>query len=99
MHAAALFALGEAASGAAMAGTLGPLMLRARPVASHASIKYLKLAKGTILARVKAQGDPQTLSDTLEREGKIRFNVLVDLMNELAEVVAQLEVGWHVKIR
>jgi acyl-coenzyme A thioesterase PaaI-like protein len=48
MHAAALFALGEAASGAAMAGTLGLLIMKAKPVASEASIKYLKLAKGTI---------------------------------------------------
>lgn len=86
------------ASGAAMAGTLGPLMLRARPVASEASIKYLKLAKG-VIATAKVEGDPQTIADTLERDGKIRFNVLVDLVDELNEVVSQLNVEWHVKMK
>jgi acyl-coenzyme A thioesterase PaaI-like protein len=98
MHAAALFALGEAASGAAMAGTLGLLIMKAKPVASGASIKYLKLAKGTIIALAKLEADADKVIKELEIEGKIRFNVLVDLNNESNETVAQMKVEWHIRM-
>lgn len=98
MHAAALFALGEAASGAAMAGTLGILIMKAKPVASEASIKYLKLAKGTITALAKTDADANALVQKLQADGKIRFDVLVDLNNESNETVAQMKVEWHIRI-
>jgi acyl-coenzyme A thioesterase PaaI-like protein len=99
MHAAAMFALGEAASGAAMAGALGVLLLRSRPVASQACIKYLKPANGTIIATAKVQGDAQQLADQLEREGKVKFDVLVQLSNPANEIVSELTVEWHIKIK
>jgi acyl-coenzyme A thioesterase PaaI-like protein len=98
MHAAALFALGEAASGAAMAGTLGVLIMKAKPVASDASIKYLKLAKGTIIAVARVDADANWVVKELEKEGKIRFDVMVDLNNEGNETVAQMKVEWHIRI-
>ena len=45
-HAGALFAVGEAASGAAMAGLFADVLGRVRPVAGEATIRYLKPAKG-----------------------------------------------------
>jgi acyl-coenzyme A thioesterase PaaI-like protein len=98
MHAAALFALGEAASGAAMAGTLGVLIMKAKPVASEASIKYLKLAKGTITAFATLDGDAAKFIEQLENDGKIRFDVLVDLNNDSNETVAQMKVEWHIRM-
>src|SRR3954468_13489803 len=57
VHAAALFALGEAASGAAMAGALAPLILAVRPVVADARIRYLKPAKGSVAAHALVKGD------------------------------------------
>jgi acyl-coenzyme A thioesterase PaaI-like protein len=50
MHAGAMFTLGEAASGAAMAGALAPVILNMRPVAAVANIAFKKVAKGTLTA-------------------------------------------------
>jgi acyl-coenzyme A thioesterase PaaI-like protein len=49
-HAAALFAVAEAASGAAMAGAFADLMAQATPLARSAQISYLKPARGPIIA-------------------------------------------------
>jgi len=49
-HAGALFMVGEAASGAAMAGAFAPILLEIRPVAAEAAIRFLAVAKGPVRA-------------------------------------------------
>ncbi len=49
-HAGALFAAGEAASGAAMGGALFAHLAGVTPLAAKAEIAYKRLAKGVILA-------------------------------------------------
>jgi acyl-coenzyme A thioesterase PaaI-like protein len=99
VHAAALFALGEAASGAAMAGTLGPAILEVRPVASGAQIQYLKPANGIIAAKGRLDGDAKIIVTELMRDGKVRFNILVTLYNEAQDVVCEMQVEWHVRLK
>lgn len=95
-HAAALFTLGETASGAAMAGAMAPVLLSVRPVAATARIGYAKIAKGPIRGLARVDADSAALRATLEAEGKVRFDVAVDLVDEGGETVATMAVEWHV---
>lgn len=99
VHAAALFGLGEAASGVAMAGALAPMILAVRPVAADARIQYLKPARGTIAAAARVQGDPDALVDDLRQQGKTRFEVKVSLSDEAKVVVAEMTVEWHARLK
>lgn len=94
-HAAALFAAGETASGGAMAGAFAPVLLAVRPVAANARIAYTKVAKGAIRAMAQVSQPGDVLRRTLETEGKVRFDVVVDLLDAAGETVAQMNVEWH----
>lgn len=98
LHAAALFALGETASGLAMAGALAPVILGVRPVASDARIRYLKPARGTITAQGCVGGDPDALVRELQQQGKLRFEVAVALTDEAGVQVAEMVVEWHARL-
>lgn len=98
LHAGALFTLGEAASGAAMAGALAPVILNARPVATEASIKYLKLAKGTITAVGQVNGDPDALVKELAGQGKVRFSLDVTMTDDAGITVSEMKVEWHARL-
>lgn len=96
-HAGALFTLGEAASGAAMAGAFAARLATIRPVAGSAEIRYTRVAKGTITARGTIAQDVDALTAKLDAEGKIAFDVSVTLIDETGEDVANMTVGWHLK--
>jgi uncharacterized protein (TIGR00369 family) len=95
-HAAALFALGETASGAAMAGTFAPILVELRPVATEATIRYLGPAKGRISAEARVQGEPDALLRAVRCDGKVRFPVVVSLKNEDGTEIGEMQVDWHV---
>ena len=95
-HAGALFTLGEAASGAAMAGAIAPVIMTVRPVAAKAYIAYKKIAKGTITAHAKTSAPGAELLQRINEEGKTSFDVAVDLKNAEGETVAEMTVAWHV---
>lgn len=98
-HAGALFTLGEAASGAAMAGVFAPVLLEVRPLAAGASIRYSRVAKGPISAIAQVQGDAAALLDTLAHDGKVAFDVGVTLSDAEGQEVAAMTVNWHVSKR
>lgn len=98
-HAGAMFTLAEAASGAAMAGAMAPVILEVRPVAAKAEIGFTKIAKGTLTAHAKASGDSATLLAELQTEGKVSFQVQVDIRDEAEETVAEMAIHWHVSKR
>lgn len=98
MHAAALFALGEAASGAAMAGALAPVILKVRPVASESRIRYLNAARGTIRAHASVAQDADALVQQLQQQGRLRFEVQVAFSDEAGEPVAEMTVEWHARL-
>ena len=68
-HAAALFAAGEAASGAAMAGAFAPILLDIRPVAAEAIIRFLAVAKGPVRAEAQIKGNANDLVATVKTDG------------------------------
>jgi acyl-coenzyme A thioesterase PaaI-like protein len=95
-HAGALFTLGEAASGAAMAGALAPVLMTIRPVTSDASIRYTKIAKGTITAHANIDSNNDELLTRIREDGKTSFRVNVRLTDDLGDEVANMQVQWHV---
>lgn len=95
-HAGALFTLGEAASGAAMAGGFLSVLMSVRPVAANATIQYLKVAKGPIRAFAALSRPSDSLLDDLAKSGKIQFAVEVSMRDEAEIEVASMQVDWHV---
>jgi uncharacterized protein (TIGR00369 family) len=95
MHAAALFTVAEAASGAAVSGAFAPVIVSVKPVAAKATIEYLKIAKATVTARAKTVEPPADLRDRLHKDGRVAFDVVVDVA-EVETSVARMVVGWHV---
>ena len=97
MHAGALFTLGEAASGAAMAGAFAERLMSVRPVAADARIAYKKIARGKISASAKTNEDAADLLKALDANGRVKFDVDVSLTDENQQEVATMTVAWHVK--
>jgi hypothetical protein len=67
------------------------------PLARSAQIDYLKLAKGPITATGTLSEDKRSLLDRLESDGKVEFQVDVDLADEAGTSVARMSVDWHVR--
>lgn len=97
MHAGAMFTLGEAASGAALGGVLGELLMSARPVAADASIKYLKTGKTDLIATATANSDAESIRKELAEIGKVVFDIKVAITDAENVTVAEMLVNWHVK--
>lgn len=97
IHAGALFTLAEAASGAAMAGALAPVLMQVRPVASHGAITYKKPAKGPLVARAQVSRPPEELLQEIEGAGKAAFDVAVSIEDAEGNEVATVDIGWHVR--
>ena len=95
-HAGAMFTLGETASGAAVAGALAPVILQMRPVAAMAEITYRKFAQGTLTATARTSLAGADLLATLNAEGKVAFDVLIDIRDAEDETVVEMTVNWHV---
>jgi acyl-coenzyme A thioesterase PaaI-like protein len=96
-HAAALFAVAEAASGAAVVGALADVITTATPLARSAQITYLKPAHGPITASARLDCDAAEMSVKLEADGKADVAVAVDLTDVQGVKVAQVGVAWYVR--
>lgn len=96
MHAGAMFTLGEAASGAAMAGALAPVILDMRPVAAMGQIAFKKVAIGTLTAHAKTSQEGAALMQAIKDDGKVAFDVTVDIQNAVGETVVDMTVNWYV---
>ena len=96
-HAGALFTLGEAASGAAMAGAFVSVLMSIRPVASNAQISFRKIAKGRISAVGRVTKSSPDLLKELEENGRVAFDVEVALTDNTGDTVAAMSVEWHLK--
>ncbi len=97
LHAGALFAAGEAASGAAFVGAFLDIMGEIMPLAESAEIAYKKLAKGDITATGRFTEDSGALKAKLSEDGRIRFPVEVQMTNADGDVVAEMTVRWYVR--
>lgn len=97
MHAGAMFTLGETASGGAMIGAFQDKLGQIRPVAAEASIRYTRLARGRLTAEARCSEPAEALLSRLDADGKVVFDVLVDIKDADGQGVAGMTVAWHVR--
>jgi acyl-coenzyme A thioesterase PaaI-like protein len=97
-HAGGLFAAGEFASGAAFLGSFAEQLARVTPLARAAEIDYRKLARGEITATARLDEPVAGLVEELEKDGKVEFEIEVDLTDADARVVAAMKIEWHVRL-
>tara|TARA_R110002049_G_scaffold23545_6_gene83479 strand:+ start:4957 stop:5406 length:450 start_codon:yes stop_codon:yes gene_type:complete len=95
-HAGAMFTLGEAASGAAMAGAMAPVIMNMRPVAAMGQIAFKRIAKGTLTASARTSQPGADLLTALHDNGKVAFDVMVDIQDAAGETVVEMTMNWHV---
>lgn len=96
-HASALFAVGQAAAGAAIAATFVDRIRDLDVLPQDSRITYNKVARGPILATGVLGSDPDTLLEELSREGCVEFSVDVSLVDGAKDTVATLTVRWLVR--
>jgi acyl-coenzyme A thioesterase PaaI-like protein len=96
-HAGALFAAGEAASGAAFVGAFMAIMGEITPLAESAEISYRALAKGEITATARFTEDRDALLAQLDADGRVRFPVHVKMTDADGTFVAEMTVKWYVR--
>ena len=98
-HAGALFTAGEAASGAAFISAFAERMGDITPLAEKADIAYLKLARGDITATGHFTDERDELLAALDREGRVRFPIAVELRDADDLLVAEMTVHWYVRLK
>jgi acyl-coenzyme A thioesterase PaaI-like protein len=96
-HAGGLFSAGEAASGAAFVGAFMAIMGEVTPLAESAEISYRKLAKGEVTATARFAEDRDSLLSELQRDGRVRFPIRVEMTDAAGAVVAEMTVNWYVR--
>jgi acyl-coenzyme A thioesterase PaaI-like protein len=96
-HAGALFAAGEAASGAAFVGAFADRLGAIEPLVQDAGITYRRRAQGTVTATGRLNDDSDRLSAALDDDGSVTFSVDVELTNAHGDTVAEMTVNWSVK--
>jgi acyl-coenzyme A thioesterase PaaI-like protein len=96
-HASALFAAGQAASGAALAAVFVRQLPHLELLPQGAQITYNKVSRGPITATGVLGSDPDALLEELAREGCVEFSVDVSLTDGAQQVVAELTVRWLVR--
>ena len=95
-HAGALFTVAEAASGGAFVGSFAERLGDVTPLAKAARIDYVKIAKGPIDA-TGTLADPQAALAKLDEDGKVEFQIEVELADAEGARVASATVDWHVR--
>jgi hypothetical protein len=95
-HASALFAVGHAASGAALAAVFVDQLAQLELQPEAASITYKKIPRGALTATGVLGADPGALLEELEREGRVGFGIDVGVVDGAGDVVADMNVRWIV---
>jgi uncharacterized protein (TIGR00369 family) len=97
LHAGALFALAESASGVAVIAAFAERLAGVTPLAARAEITYRKVARGDVTATARIEGALDEILATLDGEGVVRFPVVVDLTDPDGQVCAVVTVDWHLR--
>ncbi|MEU3169923.1 DUF4442 domain-containing protein [Streptosporangium sp. NPDC006930] len=97
-HAGALFSVAETASGAAMLSTFGDQLSRATPLAKSAAIRYLKLAKGEVVAEARLRASREEVVATLDAGERPEFDVAVEIRTADGTLVSEMTVAWAFRL-
>ena len=96
VHAGALYTLGESASGAVVLGVFGDKLPGVFIALKGATVAHTKARPGDLVARAAVDGEPEQLRAAYEAEGKVDFDVEVDVEVEGVEV-ANIRYTWAVR--
>jgi acyl-coenzyme A thioesterase PaaI-like protein len=96
-HAAALFAVAEVASGAAMASAFADVMGSAVPLVREASIRYKKIARGPIHARAFTTEPVDDIRKRFAEAGRVLFGIDVKLHRPDGVEVAAASFSWSLR--
>jgi hypothetical protein len=96
-HASALFAVGQAAAGAALAAVFVEHLPRLELQPDAAEITYKKIPRGPLTATAVLGANPDELLAELAREGSVAFGIDVSVVGGGGDVVADMSVRWHVR--
>ncbi|WBB73135.1 DUF4442 domain-containing protein [Micromonospora sp. WMMD1128] len=96
-HAGATFTLGETASGAVVMAAFGQVLDRAVPLAVTATIRYRKVAMGSVLATARLGRPPADVLAELDAGRRPEFPVEVELGTEDGTVTSSLTVTWTLR--
>jgi acyl-coenzyme A thioesterase PaaI-like protein len=95
-HASALFAVGQAASGAALAAVFVEHLPELELQPDAAEITYMKIPRGPLTATGVLGSDPDQLLAELDGTGTTAFTIDVSVVDGAGDVVADMSVRWHV---
>jgi acyl-coenzyme A thioesterase PaaI-like protein len=93
-HASALFALGQAAAGAALAVAFVDDLPDVELLPQASEISYRKVSRGPIVATAVLGASPDELHADLGREGCVEFGVDVSSVDGAGDTVAEMKVNW-----
>jgi acyl-coenzyme A thioesterase PaaI-like protein len=96
-HASALFALGQASAGAAVAAAFVRDLPSVELLPQGSEITYKKVSRGPITGTGVLGSDPTTLHDELARAGCVEFATDVSLTDGAGDLVADMTVRWLVR--
>jgi acyl-coenzyme A thioesterase PaaI-like protein len=95
VHAGALFAVADSASGAAVLGALGDRLFSTRMVVREATIRFVAPARGQVTARAEAAGAVDAVA-ALDTDGRADVPVTVILEAD-GRTVAEVSVTWNLR--
>jgi len=99
VHAAALFGIADATSGAALLSGLGDLLAKVAPIARGGDITYRTPGRTAITGRATVTPDElAAVRAELEADGVSRPDVVVHLEDEDGTEVATATFRWHLKL-
>jgi acyl-coenzyme A thioesterase PaaI-like protein len=96
-HASALFAVGQAASGASLAAVFVDQIAELELAPEAAEITYKKIPRGPLTATGVLGANPDELLAELGREGQVAFGIDVSIVDGAGDVVADMTVRWNVR--
>ncbi|MFF0307762.1 DUF4442 domain-containing protein [Streptosporangium sp. NPDC004379] len=96
-HAGALFTLAESASGAAMLSAFGDQLPRATPLAAGATIRYVKLAMGEVVAEARLRASREEVLAELDAGRRPEFEVGVGIATADGTPVSEMIVTWTLR--
>ncbi len=96
-HAGAMFTLAETATGAIVLGNFGQHMDRAVPLAVDATIRYLKVAHGDLLAEATLAESPESILATLDAGSRPEFRIEVALRTADGTTTGEASFLWTLK--
>jgi uncharacterized protein (TIGR00369 family) len=96
-HAGALFTLAETASGAIVLAAFAAQLDRAVPLTVKASVRYSKLALGTVTATAALARPAADVIAELDSGGRPEFDVNIVITNPEGVTTAEVTVTWTLR--